>query len=53
MTFKHGDAQRISDFMESLDMALVPWQFEFLKRLEQQALDQQFHDLIGATWRRS
>lgn len=38
----HGDAERMYDFMVLLGLSPVPWQFDFLQKLEQQSMDEQF-----------
>lgn len=43
----HGDAERAYDSMVLLGLNPVPWQFEFLRRLEQRAIDEAFSEIVG------
>ena len=42
----HGDADRIADASEQLGLPLVPWQREFLNRLESASIDEQFAEIV-------
>ena len=44
----HGEADKIADFLEQMGAPLVPWQREFLNRLESASMDQQFAEIIAA-----
>lgn len=41
----HGDATRMTEFCTSLGMPLVPWQRDFLERLESASMDEQFAEI--------
>ena len=41
----HGDAERAYDAMVLLGMDPVPWQFDVLRQLEQQSIDEQFREI--------
>lgn len=43
---KHGDAGRMISLMEGLEMPLVPWQREFLNRLESASMYEQFMEIV-------
>ena len=42
----HGEADRMADLSERLGLPLVPWQREFLNRLESASMDKQFTEII-------
>jgi hypothetical protein len=44
----HGDAERVYDSCVLLGMNPVPWQFDFLNRLEQASMDEQFVEIAKA-----
>ncbi|QXG07420.1 hypothetical protein RitSun_50 [Mycobacterium phage RitSun] len=46
---RHGDAERMYDFMVLLGLNPVPWQFDFLQKMEQLSLDEQFAS-IAQRW---
>lgn len=43
---KHGDADRIADMPEQVGLPLVPWQRDFLNRLESASIDKQFDEIV-------
>lgn len=47
---KHGDAQRMYDFMVACGLNPVPWQLDLLQKLEQHDIDEQFVT-ITLDWR--
>lgn len=42
----HGDADRLADFCERSGLSLVPWQRDFLNRLESASIAEQFSDIV-------
>lgn len=42
----HGDADRLADISASLGRPLVPWQRDFLNRIETASINQQFADIV-------
>ena len=48
---RHGDAERIYDQMVLWGLDPVPWQYEFLNRIEQHSLDKQFREIVAQTER--
>jgi hypothetical protein len=42
----HGDAERMYDACVLAGLNPVPWQFEFLRKIEQQAIDEQFSKIV-------
>lgn len=48
---QHGDADRMIEFCERTDIALLPWQRELLNRLESASMFEQFKDIIRKSWR--
>jgi hypothetical protein len=42
----HGDADRMADMSEQVGLPLVPWQREFLNRLESASMDKQFGEIV-------
>ena len=49
MSMGHGDAERMYDFCVLSGFNPVPWQLEFLKNLEQQAMDEKFVGIVAAS----
>jgi hypothetical protein len=45
---KHGEADKIADFTEQIGLPMVPWQREFLNRLEAASMDKQFGEIVRA-----
>jgi hypothetical protein len=43
---KHGEADKMADFIEQVGMPLVPWQRDFLNRLESASMDEQFGEIV-------
>jgi hypothetical protein len=48
MTMRHGDAERIYDWLVVLGLNPVPWQFTVLARMEQQAIDETFNEMVSS-----
>jgi hypothetical protein len=48
MAMGHGDAERMYDYCVLMGLAPVPWQFELLRKLEQQSIDEQFTAIAAA-----
>lgn len=46
---KHGDADRMADMSEQVGLPLVPWQRDFLNRLESASMDKQFGEIVRGT----
>ena len=44
----HGDADKMADQSEALGLPLVPWQRDFLNRLESASIYEQFNEIIRA-----
>lgn len=42
----HGDADKMADFCETVGASLVPWQREFLNRLESASIAEQFGEIV-------
>jgi hypothetical protein len=42
----HGDADRIADLCEQVGLPIVPWQRDFLTRLESASMDKQFREIV-------
>ena len=42
----HGDAERMYDFMVLFGANPVPWQYELLRRFEQQSIDEKFRRYV-------
>lgn len=42
----HGDAERMYDRCVLLGLNPVPWQFEFLQKLERRAIDETFTEIV-------
>lgn len=43
---KHGDAERMYNFCVLNGLDPVPWQFDFLNRLESASIDKQFDEIV-------
>ena len=43
----HGEADRLAEFSARVGLPLVPWQCEFLRRLEAASMDKQFGEIIA------
>lgn len=43
---RHGDAARMASFCERVGLDLVPWQRDFLERLESASMDEQFREIV-------
>lgn len=44
----HGDAKRMADFSEEIGLPPVPWQKDFLERIEAASMDKQFNEIVKA-----
>jgi hypothetical protein len=42
----NGDADRIANMSEQFGLPLVPWQRQFLNRLESASMDKQFCEIV-------
>lgn len=42
----HGDAYKMADFMQQLGVPVVPWQRDFLNRLESASMAEQFDQIV-------
>lgn len=45
---RHGDADRLADLTEAVGLPLVPWQRDFLNRIETASMNEQFAEIIRA-----
>lgn len=45
---RHGDADRLADQSEALGLPLVPWQRDFLNRIETASMNEQFSEIVRA-----
>lgn len=43
----HGDADRVADRSEAYGLPLVPWQRDFLNRLESASMADQFSEIVA------
>jgi hypothetical protein len=44
----HGDADKQADLCDALGLPLVPWQRDFLNRLESASMCEQFDQIVRA-----
>lgn len=43
----HGDADKMADQSETLGLPLVPWQRDFLNRIESASIAEQFGEIVA------
>lgn len=46
----HGEADKIAEFSGQIGLPLVPWQRDFLNRLESASMNQQFAEIVHASF---